>query len=297
MPPGLLPGGRPLADATARVDVASAWELDSLPAEAGLEAAAMLAAAATGELKALVVAGIEPSDFADAAAVRAGLEEAGFVVALENRLSEVTERADVVFPVALIEEHAGTFLNWEHRAGRVNTVIRQANAPMTDLRVLAALADGLGKPLGIRTAKQALAEIVELGTWDAPATKARATRKAAAKKAKAPKAAAGEVAVKLSTWRQLIDGGRGQDGEEFMAATARDSVARVSPALAAQLGVADGDELSVSCNAGWYTLPVVITPGMAEGTVWVPTNSPGTPLGELGVVFGDDVALSVGGEE
>jgi NADH-quinone oxidoreductase subunit G len=296
--PGLLPGGRPLADATARVDVASAWELESLPAEAGLEAAAMLAAAASGELKALVVAGIEPSDFADAAAVRAGLEAAGFVVALENRLSEVTERADVVFPVALIEEHAGTFLNWEHRAGRVNTVIRQSSAPMTDLRVLAALADGLGKPLGIRTAKQALAEIVELGTWDTPATKAKATRKAAAKKAAKPaKVADGEVAVKLSTWRQLIDGGRGQDGEEFMAATARDSVARVSPALAAQLGVANGEELSIDCNAGWYTLPVVITPGMAEGTVWVPTNSPGTPLGELGVVFGDDVALSVGGEE
>ena len=28
--PGLLPGGRPLADVAARVDVASAWELDSL---------------------------------------------------------------------------------------------------------------------------------------------------------------------------------------------------------------------------------------------------------------------------
>jgi NADH-quinone oxidoreductase subunit G len=296
--PGLLPGGRPLADAAARVDVASAWELESLPTQPGLEASAMLAAAATGELKALVVAGIEPSDFADAAAVRAGLEAAGFVVALENRLSEVTERADVVFPVALIEEHAGTFLNWEHRAGRVNTVIRQANAPMTDLRVLAALADALGKPLGIRTAKDALAEIVELGTWDAPATTAKPTRKVAARKpAKVAKATAGDVTAKLSTWRQLIDGGRGQDGEEFMAATARDTVARVSPALAGQLGVADGDELSIDCNAGWYTLPVAITPGMAEGTVWVPTNSPGTPLGELGVVFGDDVALSVGGEE
>jgi NADH-quinone oxidoreductase subunit G len=258
----------------------------------------MLAAAASGELKALLVAGIEPSDFADAAAVRAGLEDAGFVVALENRLSEVTERADVVFPVALIEEHAGTFLNWEHRAGRVNTVIRQANAPMTDLRVLSALADGLGKPLGIRTARQALAEIVELGTWDAPATPTKPTRKVAAKKAaRAPKVTTGDVTVKLSTWRQLIDGGRGQDGEEFMAATARASFARVSPALAGQLGLADGDELSIDCNAGWYTLPVAITPGMAEGTVWVPTNSPGTPLGELGVVFGDDVALSVGGEE
>ncbi len=48
--PGLLPGGRPLADTAARVDVAAAWEVDSLPAEPGLDATAMLAAAASGEL-------------------------------------------------------------------------------------------------------------------------------------------------------------------------------------------------------------------------------------------------------
>ncbi|MCC6498248.1 MAG: hypothetical protein IT193_18525, partial [Propionibacteriaceae bacterium] len=162
-------------------------------------------------------------------------------------------------------------------------------------------------PLGVRTAKQALAEIVELGTWDAsatpgplvaPGTKAKPGRKVAAGKASASStvAADGEVLVRLSTWRQLIDGGRGQDGEEFLAATARESVARISPALAGQLGVADGAELTVTGGAGWYTLPASITPGMAEGTVWVPTNSPGTPLGELGLVFGDEVAVSAGGE-
>lgn len=304
--PGLLPGGRPVTDTAARVDVATAWEVESLPTEPGLDAREMLVAAISGEVKALVVAGLEPADFADAAAVRLGLENAGFVVALENRTSEVTERADVVFPVALIEEHAGTFLNWEHRAGRVNTVIKQANAPMTDLRVLAALSDGLGRSLGVRTPAQALAELTELGTWEekslvepvetepVEATKRRTTRKAAPKP---PKVVDGEVALKLATWRQLIDGGRGQDGEEAMAATARPSVARVSPALAEALGVADGDPVSVSGAGGWYTLPVAVTPDMVEGAVWVPTNSPGTPLGELGLVFGDEVTLSVGGEE
>jgi NADH-quinone oxidoreductase subunit G len=304
--PGLLPGGRPVTDGAARVDVAAAWEVESLPGEPGLDATAMLAAAASGELKALVAAGLEPADFTDAAGVRAALESAGFVVALESRTSEVTERADVVFPVALIEEHAGTFLNWEHRAGRVNTVIKQAGAPMTDLRVLAALADGLGRSLGVRTLAQARAELTELGTWDGgpvvdgkplvervETPKKRTARKAAAKP---PKVVDGEATVKLATWRQLIDGGRGQDGEEAMAATARPSVARVSPALAEALGVVEGDSVSVSGAAGWYTLPVAVTPGMAEGAVWVPTNSPGTPLGELGLVFGDEVTLSVGGE-
>ncbi|CAL8971385.1 NADH-quinone oxidoreductase subunit G [Propionicimonas sp. T2.31MG-18] len=296
--PGLLPGGRPLADSAARVDLAAAWEVGALPTGDGLEAAAMLAAAASGELKALVVAGVEPADFADAAAARAGLEEAGFVVSLENRLSEVTERADVVFPVALIEEHAGTFLNWEHRPGRVNTVIRQPNTPMTDLRVLAALADALGTPLGVRTPQQALTELTELGTWSAaPAAQKKPARKAATKPAKPVRVTEGEATVRLATWRQLIDGGRGQDNEAALAATAKPSLARVSPALATALGVVDGDQVAVSGGAGWYSLPVAVTPGMAEGTVWVPQNSPGTPLGELGVVFGDEVTLSVGGAE
>jgi NADH-quinone oxidoreductase subunit G len=302
--PGLLPGGRPLADTAARIDVATAWEVDGIPAEPGLEAPAMLAAAAAGELQALVVAGLEPADFADAAAVRTGLEAVGFVVSLESRMSEVTERADVVFPVALIEEHAGTFLNWEHRPGHVNTVIKQANAPMTDLRVLAALADALGRPLGIRTPKQALAELTELGTWkplvdpvEPPKKRSRKTTTAAVSATTTGSVADGDATVKLATWRQLIDGGRGQDNEEAMAATARPSVARVSPALAEALGLADGDQVAVGGDAGWYGLPLVVTPGMVEGTVWVPQNSPGTPLGELGMVYGNDVTLSLGGEE
>ena len=295
--PGLLPGGRSVTDNAARVDVAAAWEIAGLPAEPGLEAVEMLAAAASGELKALVVAGLEPADFADAAAVRDGLENAGFVVALENRLSEVTERADVVFPVALIEEHAGTFLNCEHRPGRVNTVIKLANAPMTDLRVLAALADGLGRPLGVRTPKQALAELTELGVWEG--TPVAPVRPGGLATPAATAASTGHdgVTVKLATWRQLIDGGRGQDGEVALAATAKPSVARVAPALAEQLGVAEGEPVTISGGAGWYTLPAAITPGMVEGTVWVPTNSEGTPLGERGGVFGDEVALSQGGAE
>ena len=263
--------------------------MSSLPAEPGLDASAMLAGVASGELKALVVAGVEPTDFASAQAVRDALENAGFVISLENRLSEVTERADVVFPVALIEEHAGTFLNWEHRPGRVNKVISHTNHPMTDLRVLAALADAMGTPLGIRTARSALAEIDELGTWDG----ARAT---AGSGTVAPTGREATAGYALATWRQLIDGGRGQDGEEALAATAKPTVARVSPATAASVGVVDGDSLTLSTDGGWYSLPVEVVDDMVEGTVWVPTNSPGTSLGELGVVAGDLVQLTQGGE-
>lgn len=292
--PGLLPGARPVSDVAARVDVASQWGIETMPPLEGLEAPAILAAAKSAELDALVVAGVELADFGNADAARQGVDAARFVVAIESRLSEVAERADVVFPVSLLEQHCGTFVNWEHRQGRVNTVVKLASSPMTDLRVLAALADGMGHPLGIRTAAQAMAELSELGTWDQPIAAPEPTTTAIRTKKRAP----GEgLIAKLATWRMLVDGSRGIDGEDALAATAKPTLARVGPELAESLKITEGQLITISSASGWYSLPVAITPDMVEGTVWVPMNSPGTPLGELGVVHGDNVALSLGGEE
>ncbi|MFT3969025.1 MAG: NADH-quinone oxidoreductase subunit G [Micropruina sp.] len=278
--PNLLPGGRPVEQVRARVDVQAAWEVASLPSTAGLDADAQLAAARGGGL-ALLVGGLEPSDFNHADEARHGFEEASFVVCLEQRLSEVAQRADVVFPIALIEERPGHFLNWEHRRGRVNTVIKQPNQPMTDLRVLAALADALGAPLGVRTAKQALTELDELGGWEG---------------ARAPLARTGAVAgpaegeLALATWREMIDGSRAVDNEPALQATARPVVARTSPEVAAAHGLTGS--VTITGGDGWLTLPLQVTPGMAPDTVWVPAHAPGTPLSELGLVHGAGVTVS-----
>src|SRR5690606_32620503 len=66
--PSVLPGGRPVASAEARADVAAAWGVPSLPDTAGLDTDAIIAAAASGELGALVVAGVDLDDLADPAA-------------------------------------------------------------------------------------------------------------------------------------------------------------------------------------------------------------------------------------
>ncbi|MEI2821142.1 MAG: hypothetical protein V9E81_13430 [Marmoricola sp.] len=60
--PTLLPGGRPVADAGARVDVAATWGVDHLPETAGRDADDIVAAAASGELGALVIGGVDPDD-------------------------------------------------------------------------------------------------------------------------------------------------------------------------------------------------------------------------------------------
>ena len=72
--PNLLPGGRPVADAAARVDIPATWGVGSLPSLPGRDADEILLSAATTSSKALVVAGVDADDFADPAAALAGLE-------------------------------------------------------------------------------------------------------------------------------------------------------------------------------------------------------------------------------
>src|SRR5690606_17541671 len=62
--PTLLPGGHPVTDEAARDTVAQVWGT-GLPDTPGRDTDAMLAAAAAGELSALVVGGVDPDDAAD----------------------------------------------------------------------------------------------------------------------------------------------------------------------------------------------------------------------------------------
>ena len=284
--PNLLPGGRPVSDAAARVDVASAWGVDHLPAEPGLDGDAILDAAASGTLQALVVAGVELGDLRDPRGARSALESASFVVSLEQRVSDVTARADVVLPVALLEEQAGTFLNWEHRPRPVGLVNRQNKAPMTDIRVLAALADAMGTDLGFRTPTQAMVSFTELGAWDGSPVAL-------------PGVAASHDAPKpggpftLATWRVLLDDARGLDNEPDLARTAPVAVIKVSPATAAALGVGDGAMVAVSGPAGSIERPLAVVDGMLDNVVWVPGNSGAKVQEALGALAGDQVSLDV----
>ena len=259
--PGLLPGGRLVSDPQARVDMQAAWGVEHLPANVGKDLTEILASA--GSLAALVVAGVEIDDLPDPAAALAALEAAPFVVSFEVRNSQVTEHADVVFPVVPPAEKDGTFVNWEGRE-RSFPVVLPVPAAMPDVRALAALAQEMDRSLGFATPAGAKKEYDELGRWDGD-------------RAQEPTYQAGPSlgafdSTRLATWRMLIDDSRANDGEPHLTATARTPVARISLTTARRLGVADGDELAVSTDAGSIRLPVVITT-MTDNVVWLPTNS------------------------
>ena len=162
--PGLLPVGRPVTDAAARTEVARVWGKSSLPAAPGRDTAAILAAAAAHELGALVVAGVDPADLPDPQAALHAIEMAPFVVSLELRAGAVTDRANVVLPVAAVAEKAGTFVNWEGRGGSFAAAL-QVPEVRTDLYVLGAIADQMDVHLGLPDAAAARAELAALGTW------------------------------------------------------------------------------------------------------------------------------------
>jgi len=273
--PGLLPGGRPVVDSRARQQVKTVWDVDELPLNPGSDTAGILAAAPS--LGALVVGGVEIADLPDPPAALAAIDAARFVVSLELRRSEITDRADVVFPVATAAEKSGTFLSWEGRARAFDaalgdsTVRRQA-AQLADHRVLHTIADEMGVALRLPDIASARKELADLGAWDGPAAGTPG-----AVPEPLPQPAAGTAI--LAGWRMLIDRGRLQDGEENLAATARRPVLRLSHGTAAEIGASTGDPVSASTDHGHITLPLEVTE-MPDRVVWLPLNSPGSAVYE-----------------
>lgn len=278
--PNLLPGGRPVADAQARADLAAAWGIDSLTATVGRDGHEIVAGAANGELTALVVAGVEIADLPDAAIAKKALEKA-FVVSLEVRQSGVTEFADVVFPVAPPAEKAGTFVTWDARPREFEVVLDVPNS-LPDVRVLAGIAEELQKPLGFRTIKAAREDLVQVGAWDG--------QRVAAPNVSGGSANSGLV---LDTWKQLIDDGLGQVGQPGYSATARRAVIKASASTLAAAGVQPGELATISSANGSITLPTEAVE-MADEVVWVPTNNGAHVISTLGAVAGQSVTLSGG---
>jgi NADH-quinone oxidoreductase subunit G len=264
----LLPGGRPINDAAARVDVAAAWGVDSLPSAIGRSSSEIFAAINSGQIDALVVGGVDPLDSAESHLALMALKQA-FVVSLEIRPSAITQVADVVLPVAAVAEKSGSFLNWEARARHFNVAVAESTQ-RSDVRILSMLADELGRPIGLPTVKSAAKELTSLGRWDG----ARPTFTAVA--TTGPQPISGNTAI-LTSWRCLLDDGSLQEAEENLAGTARKPVIVISAQRASSIGVVDGDAVRVSNDHGAIVLPVLIE-AIHDDAVWLPRNSRGSHL-------------------
>ena len=264
----LLPGGRPVVDAPARVDIAALWGIPSLPATVGRNSDEIYAAVNSGLIGALIVGGVDPLDSNNSAAALDALDKA-FVVSLEIAPSEVSSRANVVLPVAAVTEKSGSFLNWEGRARSFDAAVHDS-LNRSDLRILSMIAEEMATPLNLGTVTAAAKEIASLGAWDG----ARATMKPVSPQG-AP-SLNGDQFI-LNSWRRLLDLGTLQKGEENLAGTARQTVAVISPNRAQAMGVIDGDLLKISTSHGSVTLAALVE-DIHDDAIWAPRNSRGSQL-------------------
>ena len=230
--PSLLPGGRPVADPAARVDVAAVWGLSSLPPVPGRDTAGIIAAAASGRLAGCSSAGwIRPTCPTRLAAL-AALDGATFVVSLEVRAGAVTERADVVLPVAPPPRRPGTFVDWEGRCA----FLPAGPAAQRDERPAGGRRAGRRHGRAARAARgrASARRARRAGRWEGDAGgRTRACRRRSA-------AAAAPGTAVLATWHLLLDEGRLQDGEPYLAGTRHVRGRPASLATAVEIGAVDG---------------------------------------------------------
>jgi len=270
----LLPGGRPVSDASARVDVAAAWSVDSLPSNPGRTTSEILLALSVKNLDAVVIGGVDPLDISNTA-----LSQLlnSFVVSLEITHSAITAVADVVLPVAAVIEKSGSFQDWQG-SSRVFEKAITDSLSRSDVRILSMLADEMGTPINLPTVAATAREISALGKWDGSAVKFESA-------ASVKDLATGDK-LNLTSWRLLLDLGTLQDGEANLAGTARTASAHISSSRALKLGVKVGELISISTDFGSLELPVEISE-MSDNEIWVPRNSIGSQvIASLGFVSG-----------
>jgi NADH-quinone oxidoreductase subunit G len=254
--PNLLPGGRLIADAAARVDVAAAWGVQSLPSEAGLSINEIVGSATD----AVLVGGVDPFDFSADAKLMLSKK---FVVSLEIRESDITDIAQVILPVAAVVEKSGSFMDWQGKVRQFDAAVESLNR--SDLRILSMLADQMGKSINLPTVTSARKEIAALGNWDGAKGVMKSVAPATTLSTNADEAI-------LSSWRNLLDKGSLQEGEDNLAGTARPTTAVISKSRADQLSVKTGELIRVSNSYGAITLPCTIADIDDQG-IWLPRNS------------------------
>ena len=260
--PNLLPGNRPITDASARVDIATAWNIDSLPSEVGMSSNEII----NSDLQAVLIGGVDPMDISADAKIKLAKK---FVVSLEIRQSDITDIASVVLPVAAVVEKSGSFMDWQGSARNFEAAVEQS-LNRSDVRILSMLADEIGKPINLATVKSARNEFESIGNWDGSKNSMKPVAAASVINA------SGDEAV-LNSWRNLLDKGSMQDGEDNLAGTARKSVVVISSARAKALGVSENDLVRVSNDYGAVTLPCSIN-DIEDSSVWLPRNSQSSQL-------------------
>ena len=310
--PGLLPGRTSLGEDSNWYR--SIW--GSVPAEKGSDTADIIAKAAAGEIAVLVCLGADPvSDFPNKQLVNEALAVGTSIIAIDAFANETVEEASIVLPAAAFGEREGTHMNLE---GRLSPVAKQVNPPGTarsDWMIAAELARRGGIEWDFSSSEDIWEEIAEIvprfkgisseavrnapdgvlvGGAD-PASPDPAGPNPASPAASVPfDVPATEpiphdrYAFRLVVNRTLYDNGTLVSHCPSLAPLAEPAAARLNPAAVRDLGISDGEIVTVASAASTITIPVKSDARVPEEVVVIPHNHSGADPREL-IVSGSTV--------
>jgi assimilatory nitrate reductase catalytic subunit len=308
-----LPGYRRIDDPAARAHVARVWGIDAdqLPGP-GRSAFEMLdGIGGDGGVRALLVFGTNPAVSAPhGAAVAERLARLDCLVVSDFFLSETASLAHVVLPSAQWAEEDGTTTNLEGRVVRRRKVFDPPPYVRTDLEILCAIAQALGRGDGFafESARDVFEELRRASTggpadysgityeridreggvfWpcpseDHPGTPRLFTRRFPTKNGRArfhavrPAGPAEspdtDYPLFLTTGRVLAHYQSGTQTRRVAELLEREPepVAQIHPLLARQHGLEGGDTLRLATRRGELRLRVKLSPAIRPDTVFVP---------------------------
>ncbi len=160
--PNVFSGYQYVEDEKARKKFEARWN-KALPSKKGLTVTEMMAAAASGSLKALYIMGENPmlSD-PDILHVAQALKKLEFLVVQDIFLTETAEFASMVLPGASFAEKDGTFTNTERRIQMVQKAVDPPGDARADWKIICDLSKAMGYDMGCSSPSQVMDEIAEL---------------------------------------------------------------------------------------------------------------------------------------
>jgi NADH-quinone oxidoreductase subunit G len=266
----------------------------------GRDAAAMAAAAGTGELTALYLLHSDPVvDLPGRAAWEAALERATTVVAHAQFLTDgLREHATVIFPAESYAEKEGTITHPDGRVQRLRPAIGHPGSTRSEWSVIADVARRVGLDLGVLTGPMATAKLVdevpfyagvtldEIGgkgvRWPArdAAGAFPTTELAAPAFEMIPDPAAVNGRLRLGTFRSIWNAPevKVSPALKFLHPKLR---VEMAPADAQRLELFQGDQVVVGADGQTVDATVIVRDATPEGSVFLETNALDGPLVEV----------------
>lgn len=268
------------------------------------------------EADVLIVAGADPAG--DSPVLKSAVGDADFVVAFELFMTETAAMADVVLPVQAQQEREGSFTNAERRVQRFNAVLPALEGTKADYQISGHIARELGLGLSEISPVIVMKQIAEkVSGYDVVSyTDLAKVSEQWPKMGRKDLYYAGtsyenedglgiqlktaadrgdelslgllvlsEAAVESGTGLRVLpvtalyDRGRMMQDSDLLAHRLTEQAVLLSPALAKQFKLSDGDKVSLS-TADWQAESIVLVDETLPESVAITARSNGLPINE-----------------